>query len=95
MSPACQGHYACCPNPFGYVDVPLLAAPTYRDVPPPKVQATDNGNGTWSILCPWCGKKHTHGSEAGHRVGHCAVNDTDGLDLKSIGYVLVAPKRKR
>ncbi len=26
---------------------------------------------SWVIDCPYCGREHTHGAEAGHRVSHC------------------------
>jgi hypothetical protein len=31
----------------------------------------DDGITTWVIDCPHCGREHTHGAGAGHRVAHC------------------------
>lgn len=44
-----------------------------------------------TIRCPYCGKKHLHGSRggteyAGHRVAHC-----DTRELDNLGYIITEP----
>lgn len=54
----------------------------------------DGGRRVWllTIICPHCGRKHTHGGggdalpgRAGHRVSHCMP----GVPGRDLGYTLV------
>jgi len=43
------------------------------------------GERVWVIDCPYCGREHTHGAEAGHRVSHCRHAGSDP------GYIIEHP----
>jgi hypothetical protein len=55
----------------------------------------DGARYIFSIACPYCGKKHTHGAgtvfedipqQAGHRVAHCASEKAQAVN--DAGYIL-------
>jgi hypothetical protein len=39
-------------------------------------------NGAAVIVCPYCGREHTHGAEAGYRMAHCGAGT---------GYTMTLP----
>jgi hypothetical protein len=52
----------------GASDAPTV--PAYRD------------GGILLIICPFCGKTHSHGAPAGHRRAHCLPNSLGYYELR-------------
>jgi 5-methylcytosine-specific restriction endonuclease McrA len=51
----------------------------------PRVTAKREEDDRWVVDCPYCGREHQHGAEAGDRVAHCHRGD----------YIIAAPPASR
>jgi len=63
----------------------------------PIVYVKDNGMEYVVMVCPYCGGKHFHSRQEGHRVAHCSVS-VKGYSMRDYvgkGYVLRLPLIKR
>jgi hypothetical protein len=63
----------------------------------PTVKAEAEIAGQYVIECPYCGKKHRHGAQEGHRVAHCDKGQAKPAEIDgqvypvTAGYVILKP----
>ena len=48
------------------------------------------GKYVWKVYCPFCANNHIHGPIEGHRVAHCA---NENSNFRESGYIIMLPRK--